>query len=149
MEKQLHLQLKELVLRLERRVGILQDIVMSCCNITPAQCHSLLEIGRAKNLSLIDLAETLGLDSSTISRSVNSLVNDGLVDRQTDPVNRRYVTISLTEDGEKIFEALQTASAIYYRKILQQIPKEKHNVVLQGLKLLLEAFDKSDNREEE
>src|SRR5512133_3813771 len=96
-------QLRELIRYLERKFGILEDGELSCCGISMAQCHALVEIGRAGSISLIDLAKLLDLDSSTMSRTVNGLVRNEIVERELDPSDRRYVTIKLTSKGIKSF----------------------------------------------
>ena len=80
---------------LERKIGVLDDIQSSCCGVTFAQCHAIVEIGRASTLSLNDLADILGLDKSTMSRTINNLVNEGLVARELDNEDRRFVRIEL------------------------------------------------------
>jgi DNA-binding MarR family transcriptional regulator len=135
-----HIQLRELILSLERKFGILNDNQMACCSITQAQFHALIEIGRAKCISLVELSEILGLDNSTLSRTVNHLVKIELVNRETDPVNRRYITISLTEEGQKIFDGIEAGMNIYYRKLLQEIPQEKQAIVLESIQQLLDAL---------
>jgi len=136
-----HRQLRELIRQLERKMGSLNDFQMACCNITMAQCHALVEIGRAKCISLVELSEALGLENSTISRTVNHLVNAGAVNRETDPANRRYVVISLTEDGQRIFDGIEAGMNLYYRQILKNIPDEKQTQVLDSLQILLDALE--------
>lgn len=48
-----------------------------------------------------DLAEAEGLDASTMSRRIASLVERGLVSRNTDPDDRRAHTLSLTDLGNQ------------------------------------------------
>ena len=139
-----HKRLRELIRQLERKTGALNDSQMTCCNITMAQCYALVEIGRAGNISLIELSEALGLENSTISRTVNHLVNAEMVNREVDPTNRRYVTISLTEDGQQIFDSIETCMNIYYKQILRQIPEEKHAEVLESIQILIDAFTASE-----
>ena len=139
-----HNRLRELIRQLERKTGALNDSQMSCCNITMAQCHALVEIGRAKRISLIELSETIGLESSTISRTVNHLVNAGMVHREVDPANRRYITISLTEDGQQIFDGIETCMNLYYKQLLRKIPPEKQTEVLESIQILLDAFAASE-----
>jgi len=133
-----------LISQLERKIGALNDSQMACCNITMAQCHALVEIGRAKSISLIELSEALGLESSTLSRTVNHLVSAEMVSRETDATNRRYVTISLTEDGQQIFDGIETCMNLYYKQILRRIPEEKRAHVLEGLQILLDAITASE-----
>ena len=46
-----------------------------------------------------DLAARTGLDASTVSRAVSSLVADGLVERRTDPADKRASVLTLTAAG--------------------------------------------------
>ena len=137
-------QLREFIRQLERKLGILEESEVSCCSITLAQCHALVEIGRAKSISLIDLSQLLNLDNSTMSRTVNNLVNRGLVERELDPDDRRYVTIQLTENGIKMFEGIEESMNLYYQKVFQSIPSKKQEQVLESLQILLEAIGKND-----
>ncbi len=43
--------------------------------ISLAQCHTLLEIEKSHEISISELANTLSLDKSTVSRTVDGLVN--------------------------------------------------------------------------
>lgn len=134
-------QLRELVRKLERKLGVMQDGEYSCCGITLAQCHALVEIGRAVNISLNELADLLNLDNSTLSRTVNNLVASELAKRDIDPQDRRYVAISLTEPGLKLFEGIETSMDLYYRKIYQSIPDDKQQQVLESMQILLESIE--------
>ena len=48
-----------------------------------------------------DLADAEGLDASTMSRRIASLVERGFVERATDSSDRRAHTLSLTEEGKQ------------------------------------------------
>lgn len=137
-------QLKELVRILERKLGLLEDVEFSCCGVSFPQCHATVEIGNAGSISLIDLAENLNLDNSTMSRTVNNLVVSGLAERETDPADRRYVTIRLTADGEKLYKKIEDSMNIYFSRIYENIPKEKRPQVLESMQVLLEAINSSD-----
>lgn len=134
-------QLRESIRLLERKLCTLNESEMSCCGITLAQCHSIVEIGRAGNISLIDLARLLNLDNSTISRTVNNLVNAGLVTRELNPEDRRYVTIQLTEAGKKIFDDIEKNMNSKFKKLFEKIPEGNRAQVLEGLKILIETSD--------
>ena len=140
-EPEPHIRLRGLVAQLERKTGALNDSQMSCCNITMAQCHALVEIGRAKDISLVELSEKLGLENSTLSRTVNHLVNAEMVNREIDPMNRRYISISLTQDGQQVFDSINTCMNLYFKQILRKIPEEKQTDVLESLQILLDAYE--------
>lgn len=48
-----------------------------------------------------ELADAEGLDPSTMSRRIASLVERGLVQRSTDPQDRRAHTLALTDAGQQ------------------------------------------------
>lgn len=133
------MQLREMIRLLERKLGVLEDNQYSCCGISMAQCHALVEIGRIKDISLNELAEQLNLENSTMSRTVNNLVTNELVKREIDPQDRRYVTISLSENGDKLFKGIEEEMNQYYKKVYNSIPEDKKQQVLESLQILLEA----------
>lgn len=135
-----HLQLREYIRLLERKLGVLNDHEVSCCTITMAQCHAIVEIGRSGNISLVDLANLLNLDNSTMSRTVNNLVNSDYVKRELSPVDRRYVNISLTDKGIQLFNNIENTMEDKFIKIYNSIPEDKRTQVLESLKLLCDAF---------
>lgn len=136
-------QFREIIRQLERKLGILDEKEMSCSGISMAQCHALVEIGRVESISLNELAEILNLENSTMSRTVNNLVNNDMVKRNTDPQDRRYVNISLTESGSKAYEGIEASMNLYFRNVYNTIPEDKREQVIESLQLLLCAFEKN------
>jgi DNA-binding MarR family transcriptional regulator len=108
-----------------------------------AQCHALVEIGRAGQISLVELAKLLTLDTSTMSRTVNNLVVQKMVERELDPSDRRYVTIKLTPEGKRSFRDIETSMCEYFSKIYKAMPPEERRIVLDGLEILLKAIEDS------
>lgn len=84
---------------------------------------------RAGTLSLNDLADILGLDKSTMSRTINNLMNDGLVIRELDAKDRRFVRIELTEGGVKKYEGIEATMRQYFENVYGSIPVNKREQV--------------------
>jgi len=131
--------LRELIRILVRDLGILEKSDASCCGVTITQCHAVVEIGRKGKISLVDLAVLLGLDKSTMSRTINNLVESDLVLREFDAENRRYVIIQLTENGRNVFQSIEESMNGYYKSIFNSIPENKRNQVMESLQLLTNA----------
>lgn len=131
--------LRELVRVLVRHLGILEKSDANCCGVSLAQCHAIVEIGRKGTINLNDLAELLGVDKSTMSRTINNLVESGLAVRALDDSDRRYVVIQLTESGQKFFENTETSMERYFEGVLGRIPEDKRGQVFQSLALLKDA----------
>jgi DNA-binding MarR family transcriptional regulator len=137
-------QLREMIRILERKLGLLKESEFSCCGITMSQCHALVEIGRTGSISLNELAQLLNLENSTMSRTVNNLVTSELAKRDIDPKDRRYVTISLTEKGHKLYKDIEERMNLYFKRIYETIPENKKQQVLESMGILLEAIGENE-----
>ncbi len=135
--------LRELIRILVRSLGMLEKSDASCCGVTITQCHAIVEIGRKGKISLVDLADLLDVDKSTMSRTVNNLVETGLALRDMDTENRRYVVIQLTKDGQNVFQSIENSMETYYKDIFSLIPEDKRGQVLESLALLTDAAKNS------
>jgi len=136
-------EFRELLRLLVRKLGGFDKTQFSCCGITLAQCHALVEIGRTGTLSLNDLSEILGLDNTTLSRTVNNLVHEGLVNRGLNLDDRRYVVITLTPKGYDLFQNIEKNMGEYYQKVMLLIPVEKRNQVVESLKIILQSMEQN------
>lgn len=133
-------ELRELARQLIRNMSFLDKAEASCCGTTIGQCYAITEIARAQEISLNELAELLNLDNSTMSRTINNLVEQQLVLREIDTEDRRYVKLKLTEKGLRIYKAIEKNMDMYYMSLLKDIPEEKHTQVVESLTLLLDAM---------
>lgn len=136
--------MRELIRILVRNLGVLEKSDASCCGVSIAQCHAIVEIGRTNEISLNELAELLTLDKSTMSRTINNLVESGLVIRELHPEDRRYITIKLTEKGNQVYKNTEGSMRDYYGKIFGSIPEDSREQVLESLKLLIDAVNNNN-----
>lgn len=136
-------EFRENIRLLERALGLLKpdSSIWLCKNITLAQCHALIEIGRKSDITLKDLAGTLQLDTSTTSRAVDALVKKGYVNRIQSQVDRRSIILSLTEEGNNIYGGIEQNMSEQYRQVLDQIPVDQRENVVDSLKLMIHAFN--------
>lgn len=77
----------------------------------------LARIGMAGSIGVVDLAEQVGRDHSTISRQVAKLEALGLVTRQDAAHDRRIVEARTTRAGKRLVGAITRAR----RRLLQQL----------------------------
>lgn len=78
-----------------------------------------------------------------MSRTINNLVEGGLVIRELHPEDRRYVTIKLTNKGIEVFKNIEGSMKKYYGDIFMSIPEWKREQVLDSLRLLTEAINQN------
>jgi DNA-binding MarR family transcriptional regulator len=113
---------------------------MTACGLSVAQCYTLDAIGSQRQLTLNEVAEALYITPSTASRAVDDLVRKGLVERCQDPADRRAVCLSLTSQGQGLFEALRQHLIQRQLSILQQIDPDSRRDVLVALQKLAQAM---------
>ena len=113
------------------------------CGINESQCFLVVEIGRKPGISVKELAETVGLDKSGISRGVEELVRKGFVNRETSKEDRRSVELTLTDSGNARFEKIENDMNLKFREVLLNIDADRRDQVLEALKLYNEACRKA------
>lgn len=75
-----------------------------------------------------------------MSRTVDSLVNRGLVERLINTDNRRYLKIKLSEEGQASFEKIDVIFDLYLKNIFEFIPENKRAQVTESLEILIKAL---------
>jgi len=131
---------------IERSVAGQLESQTECCGVTLAQCHALVEIGEAKTINLAGLASRIGLDTSTLSRTVESMVKDGLATRDIDPANRRAVIISLTIKGKQRLCTINQSCNKYYGQMLRSLSEEKRPLLLEGVQFVAKVLETEAKR---
>lgn len=121
--------------RLEMNLGNINKSDCCCCGISDTQCFILVEIGRKPDISVKELAGILRLDKSGISRMVEELVQKEFVERKPSKEDRRYVVLNLTVKGSERFNQMENNMNIKFKSILDRIPEEKRNQVIEALEL--------------
>ena len=133
-------RLRECVRILTRKLGLLEKSEASCCGVSLTQCHVIVELGRAGSISVNYLANVLGLDKSTMSRTINSLVEQDLVSRETSPVDRRCLSIRLTGKGHMLYLNIENNMEQYYQAACASLPADKREQVLESLEMLMKSL---------
>ena len=87
------------------------------------------------------LAQRFGVSRPTITRTVDTLVKKGLVERHVDASDRRVAMISLTADGKALHESTEQIAESYLSGLLEQLPIERVALIHEASRDLIEALD--------
>lgn len=112
-----------------------------CLGITVSQCHALMEVGKEVQIDSKGLAQKLNLDKSTVSRTVDGMVKNGLLLRTIPPENRRSSILSLSKEGQSLFDQINGQMNAAYMTALGHLSKEEQRSFLH----LFELFTKNLN----
>jgi len=84
--------------------------------------HVLYDDG---TLQVGELAERCGVADPTVSKMLRSLEHHGLIERRTDPENRRTVWVSLTARGLSLVDEIQASFEQGLAQVLQGLSSEQ------------------------
>lgn len=113
------------------------------------QCHVLTELLRVDGLSQQALADRLSLDKAWISRAVDSLVSDGVVQKSPHDTDGRSVKLSLTALGRIRAEKLEQTLNAHATRVFEHIPQDQHAQIHDALAILIEALVSSHQQDEQ
>jgi DNA-binding MarR family transcriptional regulator len=129
MDKKFIHQFREIIRIFDRELFMQNNA--SCCNgISLAQCHTLLEIEKSNEISISELASSLSLDKSTVSRTVDGLVNINMVDRIIPDDNRRKAILNLTDNGKQICTTINYSNDSYIKQVLDDFTENEREEFL-------------------
>jgi DNA-binding MarR family transcriptional regulator len=130
--------------QITRGFGLLNK---TCCTVGPfdislVQSHILYEIDRQHQPSMQQIADKLGMDITTFSRQVQTLVRKKLVAKTPSPHDRRIHILSLTTEGKFVAAAIDQQVNEYLRQIFSHMNEFEKETVIRSLKLLSESMSK-------
>jgi DNA-binding MarR family transcriptional regulator len=108
-------------------------------DVTLAQYRALVVLCYNGPQRTIDLAEELGVGSSTATRMVDRLVRRTLVQRTTDPQDRRATSVAVTDAGRAVVEAVTARRRAEFSQILRKMQPDRTRRLVDGLEAMREA----------
>jgi DNA-binding MarR family transcriptional regulator len=87
-------------------------------------------------IRLSELAEDEGLNPTMLSRAVGSLVEAGLLERTSDPSDRRAALVSVTAQGEKLIERVRRERTRALNEALEPLPPDQREALQDALPAL-------------
>jgi len=106
-----------------------------------AALHALVMAGPPYSMSPSKLNAFVGLSSGGITKTVDRLAADGLIERSPDPNDGRGVLVSLTERGRQKAERIFEAGLGHYSTILSHLSPDQCHQIAASLEILLDAFE--------
>jgi DNA-binding MarR family transcriptional regulator len=111
--------------------------------LTPSQWSALVTVEDSESLRIGDLADREGVSAPTATRLVASLEEAGLLDRRTDPADRRTSYVALTDEGHAKLEWARGVGTASLAQRLSAMPDDDVRR-LSELLPLLESFFNTD-----
>jgi DNA-binding MarR family transcriptional regulator len=98
-------RLRAVIGRLSRRLRPTTAAVAA--GLTPTKISVLLHVGRAGQVRLSELSDAEGINPTMMSRIIASLTEAGLVERVSDPSDRRAALVEATAAGRELADRIR------------------------------------------
>ncbi len=109
-------------------------------NISIAQINILFRLCHKGQCGVSDLGEDLNISNAAVSQLLEKLVQQGLVERTEDPVDRRNKRIVITPLGERLVEESLQVQLRWLDSIAKQFTPEEQTQLTQAVQLLLQKI---------
>jgi DNA-binding MarR family transcriptional regulator len=86
-----------------------------------------------------EIAEKLGVDQSTATRTIAPLIELGLVARTPDPVDGRYAVVAVTSSGRRRHRAIFDARRQLMREVVGQMEPSRRRLFAELLEEYVRA----------
>ncbi len=104
--------------------------------LSPADARTLSHAARCGPQRQAVLAERIGVEAMTVSSSLDRLEASGLIERTTDPADRRAKLVNVTEAGDTLLRDIQPLAADLRTDIAKGIAPADWQRFLDTLKLV-------------
>ncbi len=142
--------LREAFHSLIRRFGLLDTTRTPCGQpISVTHAHALMEVLHDVGLKQGDLASTLGLSKSAVSRMAAELERRGWIERHADTDDGRVRRLKLTARGRRLAQRVDEASIERFSAMLEGIPPTTRAQTVSMLEVLQRAIPSDPNDEGE
>jgi DNA-binding MarR family transcriptional regulator len=94
-------------------------------------------LGRLGPSSVARVAQEIGMDRSGASRHASRLEDLGFVQRTADLIDRRAALLSLTDEGQNVFDELSGRLADYLHEMLRDWPRGQAEMLVDGIERMI------------
>lgn len=109
---------------------------LACLDVTPIQYATLKCLWESDGQMPSQLAETLNLDSSTVTGILGRLEDKGLINRSFRMDDRRKVIVHLTDDGKALETPVNDIITRLNKEVTQGLSQEEMDVFHHHLKVI-------------
>jgi DNA-binding MarR family transcriptional regulator len=113
-------------------------------NVSAPQVACLLALLEDGPMALSLVARKIMVNSSTLTGIIDRLEQKGLATRTRTSLDRRVITIELTEEGRKLAENAPPPVQLKIVEGLKQLSEQEREQIIQALSKLAEMIDSKD-----
>lgn len=127
------------------RRRIIRSIDTSTLNlpVNTTQEHVLMAISKSPEKTMTELSMQVGLEKSSFTRVIDSLIDDGLVMRSYGIQDRRIINCVLTEKGKSVANQIDQLMEKHFEEILSGLTQEEKDELDRHLTRAIQLLTKN------
>jgi DNA-binding MarR family transcriptional regulator len=119
----------------------------SAYDATMAMGFVLLTINPEEGTAATKIAPLMGLEARSLTRLLNSMEERGVIERNTDPTDKRSVRVCLTAKGKEMREKAKETVVNFNELIYEEVGMEKLTVFFEVIETIQQIVEKNNNYE--
>jgi DNA-binding MarR family transcriptional regulator len=130
-------ELRVILVRLQRQLRARSDNYL-----TPSQVSVLARVEQSGPLRMGALAEAEGTSPATVCRLIDSLAQDGLIERVPDPLDGRASLVQASVEGASLLGAVRAQGTAALRGALDDLSPREQSLIRNALPALQALTDR-------
>ncbi len=114
-----------IVYEMKKKCSQMDQQLMDELRISQSELLFFSSLNNCQGISSPELAKNMGLSASRVSRVVEKLVVNGYLFRNTDPADRRAITLCLTDKGKSVRNKIDQVKNDCEARLLETIPSDE------------------------
>jgi DNA-binding MarR family transcriptional regulator len=99
-----------------------------------------------QNLTMGELSKSISAPMSSTTRMMNWLVDNGYAQRLSDPSDRRIVRVTLTDEGRKLHEYIESHIIQRVRETMQLLDQDEQATIIKIFDKLAGVFNLKESK---
>lgn len=125
-----------------KKVFYEHDISKLKLGINRTQTNILMHVSEYRDRSMSEISLMTGLEKSSFTRSVDCLVKNGFITRNSSVRDRRIITLSLTAKGDRAARIIKSDFNVYLESLVAEFSEKEKNDFLRSLSIVSEYMNK-------
>ena len=109
-------------------------------NLSTKELSCIFSLYKHEFIHSKELSNKINLSPSRGSRIINRLIKKGYVIETHDLEDKRFLNLSLSEDGKQIYERVKKKRIECENRLLSKLDNQQKKVVKKGLEILIGAM---------
>jgi DNA-binding MarR family transcriptional regulator len=120
-------------------IGLLNKHLLNS-DYSLAEVRVMYEISVGKEVQASQVMTAMSIDKSYLSRILKKLEKDGIITKSPSPDDARAVSVSLTEEGKKLFTALNKASDHQINELIEKLSSRQQQELVSHMNSIIDIL---------